>query len=235
MTEAEWQSCDDPTDMLLFLRGPDSLREEVVNEIFIRRIEVDAPGLTSQRKLRLAACACCRRIEHLLHNIRNRELIEVNEQFADGEASAEQLRLTHDMARDALGSLREGLYHEAAVVVLGLREWLHAELFRAMREVVGKELSESFAQHELTLQCELIRCVAGNPSRPVAFDPAWRTETVVALAAGIYAERAFDRLPILADALEEAGGDHPNVLAHCRGPGPHARGCWVVDLVLQKS
>ncbi len=67
------------------------------------------------------------------------------------------------------------------------------------------------------------------------FQPAWRSETVVALASGIYAERAFDRLPILADALEEAGCNHPDVLAHCRGSGPHARGCWVVDLVLNRS
>ncbi len=87
-------------------------------------------------------------------------------------------------------------------------------------------------------QCEqarLLRCIVGNPFAPVAFDPAWRSETAVALATGIYADRAFDRLPILADALEEAGCDHPDVLAHCRGPGPHARGCWVVDGVLDKS
>jgi len=81
----------------------------------------------------------------------------------------------------------------------------------------------------------LLRCIAGNPFRPVAFDPNWRTETVVSLASAIYAERAFDRLPILADALEEAGCDHADILSHCRGPGPHARGCWVVDLVLGKE
>jgi hypothetical protein len=66
-------------------------------------------------------------------------------------------------------------------------------------------------------------------------DSAWLTPTVLALAVGIYAERAFDRLPILADALEEAGCDHADILAHCRGDGPHARGCWVVDLMLGKS
>jgi hypothetical protein len=82
----------------------------------------------------------------------------------------------------------------------------------------------------------LLLCVFGNPFRPGAFDPAWRSETVVALASGIYAERAFDRLPILADALEEAGCDHPDVLAHCRQlDATHVRGCWVVDLVLGKA
>lgn len=81
----------------------------------------------------------------------------------------------------------------------------------------------------------LVRCIVGNPFRPVTFAPSWRSETGVSLASGIYAERAFDRLPILADALEEAGCDHADALSHCRGPGPHARGCWVVDGVLGKS
>ena len=82
---------------------------------------------------------------------------------------------------------------------------------------------------------ELVRCILGDPFRPVTFDASWHTSTVVALAEGIYADRAFDQLPILADALEDAGCGHPDVLAHCRGDGPHARGCWVVDLVLGKA
>jgi hypothetical protein len=57
----------------------------------------------------------------------------------------------------------------------------------------------------------------------------------VALARGIYAERAFDRLPILADALQDAGCDNADVLAHCRGRGPHVLGCWVVDRLLKKE
>jgi hypothetical protein len=85
---------------------------------------------------------------------------------------------------------------------------------------------------ELARQAQTVRDIFGNPFRPVAFDPSWRTSTVVALAEGVYADRAFDRLPILADAIEDAGCDHPDILAHCRGAGPHVRGCWVVDLVL---
>jgi hypothetical protein len=84
-------------------------------------------------------------------------------------------------------------------------------------------------------QCEVLRCLFPNPFRPVAFSSSWRSETVVALASAIYAERAFDRMPILADALEEAGCDHADVLSHCRGPGPHVRGCWAVDGVLGKE
>ena len=75
----------------------------------------------------------------------------------------------------------------------------------------------------------------GNPFRPVAFDPAWRTEAVVGIARGIYNDRAFERMPILADALQDAGCEHPDILTHCREPGTLVRGCWVVDLVLGKS
>lgn len=77
--------------------------------------------------------------------------------------------------------------------------------------------------------------IFGNPFRPVTINPRWLTETVVALATGIYSERAFDRMPILADALEDAGCDHADILDHCRSNGPHVRGCWVVDLLLGKS
>jgi hypothetical protein len=81
----------------------------------------------------------------------------------------------------------------------------------------------------------LLQDIFGNPFRPVTADPEWLTATAVALAQTIYAERAFDRLPILADALEDAGCDNADILAHCRGDGPHVRGCWVVDLILGKE
>jgi hypothetical protein len=81
----------------------------------------------------------------------------------------------------------------------------------------------------------LARCVFGNPFRPVAFDLRWRTADVLGLARGIYDERAFDRLPLLADALMDAGCADEQVLGHCRSDGPHVRGCWVVDLVLGKE
>ncbi|QDU18833.1 hypothetical protein ETAA1_07290 [Urbifossiella limnaea] len=88
---------------------------------------------------------------------------------------------------------------------------------------------------ETAEQVRLLRDIFGNPFHPVALDPAWRTEAVVGLARGAYEDRAFDRLPVLADALEDAGCADGAVLAHCRGPGPHVRGCWVVDLVLGKT
>jgi len=82
---------------------------------------------------------------------------------------------------------------------------------------------------------DFLRDIFGNPFLPVVFDPSWLTPTVVALANSIYVDRAFDRMPILADALEEAGCDNADILLHCRGDGPHVRGCWVVDAVLGKE
>jgi hypothetical protein len=69
----------------------------------------------------------------------------------------------------------------------------------------------------------------------VTCDPAWQTPAVLALAQTIYDERSFDLMPILADALEEADCTNTDLLAHCQGPGPHARGCWSVDLILGKQ
>jgi hypothetical protein len=81
-------------------------------------------------------------------------------------------------------------------------------------------------------RADLVRDIFGSPFRRPRFDPVWRTDTAVALARRMYDGRAFGPMPILADALEDAGCDEADVLAHCRDTGPHVRGCWVVDLVL---
>jgi hypothetical protein len=104
-----------------------------------------------------------------------------------------------------------------------------------MGEIYQTATSKAAVEAEYGAQIEILTDIFGNPFRPVAVDPAWLTSTVVALARGIYEERAFDRMPILADALQDAGCDNEDVLDHCRGPGPHVRGCWVVDMLLGKA
>ena len=74
-----------------------------------------------------------------------------------------------------------------------------------------------------------------NPFRPVAFSAEWRTDTSLSLAKQMYESRNFSAMPILADALQDAGCDNEDILNHCRGPGPHVRACWAVDLVLGKE
>ncbi len=85
---------------------------------------------------------------------------------------------------------------------------------------------------EQAAQANFLRDIFGNPFRPVPFSPSWRTDTTVSLARGMYESRDFGAMPILADALQDAGCDNADVLGHCREPGAHVRGCWVVDLVL---
>jgi hypothetical protein len=92
------------------------------------------------------------------------------------------------------------------------------------------------ARHEeRAARAGILRDIFGNPFRPVAFSPEWRTDTAVSLAKQMYESREFSAMPILADALQDAGCDNDDMLDHCRGPGPHVRGCWVVDLVLGKN
>jgi hypothetical protein len=89
---------------------------------------------------------------------------------------------------------------------------------------------------ELLFQCDLLRDIFGNPFRPATFDPVWRTSTAVALAQQMYDAREFSIMPILADALQDAGCDSDDILNHCRDANSvHVRGCWVVDLVLGKK
>ena len=91
---------------------------------------------------------------------------------------------------------------------------------------------------ERVAQSLLLRDILGNPFRPVIIDSTWLSwngRTVPKIAQAVYDERAFDHLPILADALDEAGCDNDEILNHCRQPGVHVRGCWVVDLLLGKE
>jgi hypothetical protein len=83
--------------------------------------------------------------------------------------------------------------------------------------------------------CGVVRDLFGNPFRPVTFDPSWRSPTATAVALHMYDDRAFDAMPVLADALQDAGCEAHDVLEHCRRTGEHVRGCWVVDMVLGKA
>jgi hypothetical protein len=96
---------------------------------------------------------------------------------------------------------------------------------------------ETPSTHPLFLKCRLTKegksLVSGLHA--ITINPSWLTSSVLLLAQGIFSERAFDRLPILACVLEDAGCDNPDILDHCRGPGLHTRGCFVVDRLLAKE
>jgi hypothetical protein len=196
-----------------------------------------------KRKSKLLACAGVRLAWALLTDERSRRVVDVAELYADGAVGVNEFKAARGAALAAVGvkhNTNKNWYRTAADAAymltntrserfpLGIAVGIFLKAWGATQQVTGH-------QFEHTLLCSLIRDVIGNPFRPVALDPAWRTEAVVALAAGIYADRAFERLPVLADALDDTGCDHADILNHCRGGGPHVRGCWVVDLLLGKT
>jgi len=89
---------------------------------------------------------------------------------------------------------------------------------------------------ERSNQADLVRDIFGNSFSTATIFPEWRTSTALTLAQQMYESRDFSAMPILADALQDAGCECDEVLTHCRDPlGIHVRGCWVVDLVLGKN
>jgi hypothetical protein len=246
MTEAEWLTCTDPQPMLQFLkRGIVGLVDDLPTPAAREAIRKFLLGRVVHRKRALFACACCRRIWPLLEDDRTRRAIEVTERSADGLATNEELAAAQSgalEARDTVGVAKKGedraAIHTARVAAHAVWEAVWFEIDRATAELAVVEtwggISSDLGRAHQS-QAALLHDIIGNPFRPMTIDPAWLTPTVRQLAELMYQERAFDRLPILADALEDAGCDNPDILKHCRSGGEHVRGCWVVDLVLGKS
>jgi hypothetical protein len=168
--------------------------------------------------------------------------VETAEAFADGTASQRRLSRARNAARvgtevDPQGYVTTPLLLAASFCANNRldEQWVFASLLHSLRIRWPDDVFIDPNILERVVQTVVSRCIFGNPFRPISADPNWFTSTVATLASGIYADRAFDRMPILADALEEAGCDSREVLDHCRGVGPHVRGCWVVDLVLGKK
>jgi hypothetical protein len=225
MTEAEWLACDNPRKMLDFVRGT-----------------------TGERKMRLFAAACCRRRLWVCAACWPAEgdgerVLAVSERYADGAASAEELQVAIDFAR----TVADGFYHDTiqeAVNAVAQALDLQAPVktfaaeppglnpVEAAREVVEQT---AFSHRELAEVAALLRELLGNPIRPAVVSPAWMTQPARSLAGTVAATVDFTPLPILADALEDAGCTDQAILSHCRSPGPHVRGCWVIDLLLGKE
>ena len=229
MTESEWLECTDPTPMLEFLRGK-----------------------ASDRKLRLFAVSCCRRIWQMVTDERLHKAIEVLAEFADGQTYEEQLGSAAEAAEavedDAFTTGAHVTEEAACAVRAAIYDKLVETASYAARAIAcnagdyGSPAWETVKEGETVAQCGLLNDIFGNPFRPLTIDSAWLTPTVTTLATAAYEERILPsgqldpaRLAVLSDALEEAGCDHADILSHLRSPGPHVRGCWVVDLLLGKE
>ncbi len=197
-----------------------------------------------ERKLRLFACGCCRLAWNRLAPA-CRRAVRVAERYADGRAGANELAaawracrrfedrgqavpMWHNGSESAF-SLTTELVHTVALPVLApSAAWAVANDLRPWRGDSAENALVDRAHRGVWAD------VFGSGTRG-AFDPAWRTAAVLGAARDVYRERAFQALPALAVLLERAGCDRSDILDHCRGPGPHARGCWVVDLVLSRD
>jgi hypothetical protein len=222
MTEQEWLTWDDPGRMLQFLEGK-----------------------ASDRKLRLFAVACCRRIWPIMPDEAARNAVEVAERLAEGMTTNVDRRAAA-LAAVAIEGGR-GIPALCAVASRAFHAAERASTNAAYRFAASRRLhlqgginhsnyQAAFTQEfnkERVPQAAVLRCIVGNPFRSI--HRSLLSQTVAKLARMIYNERAFDRLPILADALEESGCTNPEILQHCRTQGEHVRGCWVVDLVLGKE
>ena len=183
-------------------------------------------GTASERKLRLLAVACCYRIRALLTEPLWWSAVEVAERFADGLGDAHEIGVARDRTAD-LGPL--GNEGAAVLICCTVGGWFVPSSALASAGAAARNAAERKAQ------ADLARDIFGNPFRSVTFSPDWRTDTAKQLAHTMYEAREFSAMPILADALQDAGCDSDDILTHCRDANQvHVRGCWVIDLVLDK-
>lgn len=245
MTEAEWLACQDPAPMLKSVRDK-----------------------ASERQLRLFACACCRKVLHLMKDARSRQGLLAAERLADGgagarrgragvakeaKAAAEEARQLADAAQDPaehLARLAECCAAWAAYFVVqpsagdsADNAVGHASLALAYASCKTPKVLTSFPpdrermmRDAMREQAGLLRDIIGSPFDRRTVDHTWLrkdTNTILTIAQAVYEQEAFtaERMRVLADALEEAGAV-TELVDHLLSPGPHVRGCWVVDLIL---
>ncbi|AMV28503.1 hypothetical protein VT84_29125 [Gemmata sp. SH-PL17] len=257
MTEADWVRGTSPRQLLALL-----------------------DSRTGNRKRRLFACACCRRHWHWVEDTHAATAVEVAELYADGLTTDKKLEAARKEAATTVGDLytdyrqHNGLepyiahVHASACVEAAkiprpdqppdsfatsaanyaAQAYLH-EMIKSIHALDDE--GHEYKADEAAAQAALVREIFGNPFRPIVFNPVWRTSDVMLLADGIYTDRAFDRMPILADALQDAGCNNDDLLGHLRDPAlvprehadsasdpppvSHVLGCWALDLVLGKE
>jgi hypothetical protein len=227
VNESDWNNCTDPGPMLELLRGG-----------------------ASDRKLRLFACACVRRVWPVLPPGPTHEAVRHSEDYADRKATARDLGRIRKPGRIPV-------LHPSNGVALSLAPLLRPDvscqdasvIAEAVTRFVGWEcrggrpveyvIHQEVVQAEGRAQATLLSDIIGSPFRPVALDPTSQTHEVLVLAHAIYEERTLPsghldaaRLAVLADVVEEAGATDAQLLSHLRSPGPHVRGCFAVDAVL---
>ena len=216
MTEVEWDEGHDPTEMLEALRDCSSGNQFVRYAILcLRYIGAESTADILHRRL------TGERVENTWLAARIQLEIQARRHSGGGYSQGRKpvrIPLATQRARAGLAALHSSPWEAAVQVTQETRHQLQRS------------------------QSAWLKCLFSNPFRPISIDPAWLTDTVTNLATVAYEERNLPsgeldpvRLAVLSDALEESGCNNADMLRHLRGPGPHVRGCWVVDLLLGKS
>lgn len=234
MSEPEWLASNDPGRMLFF-----------------------AAKLVGERKVRLFTGACCRLVWEHMVDPRSRAAVEFVEERVDRPLHRRKGRgkLLQDavQAYDDLAAYQRAHEHlpgdsereRAICAALAAENCIRGKPTQCGATQVIAYTGGALVSHDENsveepvdaqkIMSELLREIVRFPLSPITIDPRWRTSDVVGLARAIYDDRAFERIPILADALMDAGCENEEIIGHCRGEGPHVRGCWVVDLILGKQ
>lgn len=209
MTEAEWLAATDPTTLLEYV-----------------------PGKLSNRKLRLLLCSLChlhwRTVRHEVY----REAVKIAERYADGVATEKERELAFR---------KTGAWHLHQHYKLSHRRYLVSFHNTVAPEQDYSSLDwqaeavQLFEGEGKAAYVRVLHDIFGNPFRCIAVDRDWLTSTATGIAQLMYDSRDFSAMPILADALQDAGCNDEDILNHCRQPGEHVRGCYLVDLVLGKE
>lgn len=249
MDEQEWLRGSDLEAMLRHLNGMVSERKFRLTECaFMRRFWHLLTDERSRRALEVA--------ERFADGESNRN--ELREAYALAEAAFDDLRHAYFPAGPIERPFWGGAVSAAQHVAFSYYDMPeqfagreNPERFRSMVNLIwigtaacpiAGNSDEAYAHNAMRAeeaeQVHLLHDLFGNPFQPLAVERSWslwNNGTIRKLAQAIYDERAFDRMPELADAFQQGGCTNEEVLSHCRGPGPHVRGCWVVDLALGKK
>jgi hypothetical protein len=274
MTEAEWQVCDQPAALLIYLRGEVSAREKAESKCSLHSgagvlYPGSSPFIPTARFTHFGA-ACVSRLRELPLNEPTCRFLDAFLRHANGQATLDEVRgylsamnaamvKGQRCAEDYLAFLSCETPLEAGHVswnVSGAYAWTVSKDSVALTCAGATEddwfewgfsggppdpLYQATRKAEYREQADLLREIVGNPFRPITWNPAWQTPTVVTIAQAASEEHHLpsrpldiERLAVLADALDDAGCASPDILGHLREPAVHVRGCWVLDLCLSR-
>jgi hypothetical protein len=225
MDETMWRVTYDPSGMLAYLQS-------VTTE-------------PSERQLRLLLCGFCRCCWRDLDDVA-RAAIDLAERYTEGSASKQDLQAAHEKFATAGSAWRHLFNWPASAAAWPVQlKFVCSHATNSNRLLNAENVLEPWTRPGQRPVSEywptisnLVREIVGNPFRPVAVDPPWlrwQDGLVARLAQSLYDDRHFAELPILADALEDAGCDSPDLLTHLRSPGPHVLGCWALDALIGKG